>query len=161
CSPRLGSRVSRAETTAGRTMIDSRSVWASAACILGICLGSAARAQDRPSDSDIFGSSAPSSSEDADAGTPPPRDEGAREAPAASAAAPNDSRDDAVLGGSSKPMFTDELPPEDPLTIGGTLYMRVQATGYAHTAPGDYSLSSPTLMDAFFDARPNDRVRGF
>jgi hypothetical protein len=58
-------------------------------------------------------------------------------------------------------MFTEEPAPDDPLTIGGMLYMRLQSTANEHTEPRSWGISSPTLLDVFFDARPNDRVRGF
>ena len=58
-------------------------------------------------------------------------------------------------------MFTEEPAPSDPLTIGGQLYMRLQSASYEHTEPKRWGISSPSLLDVFFDARPNDRVRGF
>lgn len=135
----------------------------SAACIALICLAfgaGRAQAQDRPSEAEMFGS-APEPANDADAGAPAAPAETPAAAPPPSAASSGDSRDQAVLGGVDRPMFTEPMPPEDPLTIGGMLYMRLQGTAYDHTAPGDWSLTSPTLMDVFFDARPNDRVRAF
>ena len=93
------------------------------------------------------------------------------EAPAQPAAAESDNANspppvasdsrDAVLGASASPMFTEEPAPADPLTIGGQLYMRLQSTAYDHTEPKRWGMSSPALIDVFFDARPNDRVRGF
>ncbi len=58
-------------------------------------------------------------------------------------------------------MFSEEAAPEDPLKIGGQLYLRAQTTGARGQAPGTWSFSSPSLLDAYLDARPNDRVRGF
>lgn len=72
----------------------------------------------------------------------------------------SDSRD-AVLGAGASPMFTEEPAPDDPLTIGGQLYLRLQSTAYDHTQPKRWGMSSPSLLDVFLDARPNDRVRGF
>jgi hypothetical protein len=58
-------------------------------------------------------------------------------------------------------MFSEEAAPEDPLRIGGQLYLRAQTTGAQGQAPGNWSFSSPSLLDVYLDARPNDRVRGF
>ena len=58
-------------------------------------------------------------------------------------------------------MFTEEAAPDDPLKIGGQLYLRAQTTGARGQAPGNWSFSSPSLLDVYLDARPNDRVRGF
>jgi hypothetical protein len=58
-------------------------------------------------------------------------------------------------------MFTEEAAPEDPLRIGGQLYLRAQTTGAQGQSPGDFSFSSPSLLDVYMDARPNERVRGF
>jgi hypothetical protein len=58
-------------------------------------------------------------------------------------------------------MFNEEAAPEDPLKIGGQLYLRAQTTALRGQAPGDWSFGSPSLLDAYLDARPNDRVRGF
>jgi hypothetical protein len=79
--------------------------------------------------------------------------------PAASAASP--SRDDAVLGGSDRPMFTEEPAPDDPLSIGGQLYLRGQTTLLEGQKFSEYRVNAPSLLDVYFDARPNDRVRGF
>lgn len=66
-----------------------------------------------------------------------------------------------MFSGDNRPMFTEEPAPDDPLTIGGMLYLRAQSTANEHTTPKHWGISSPTLLDVFFDARPNDRVRGF
>jgi len=58
-------------------------------------------------------------------------------------------------------MFSEEAAPEDPLRIGGQLYLRAQTTGAQGQSPSDWSFSSPSLLDVYLDARPNDRVRGF
>ncbi len=58
-------------------------------------------------------------------------------------------------------MFTEEAAPSDPLRIGGQIYLRMQTTALRGQSPGDYSFSTPSLLDVYFDARPNDRVRGF
>ena len=53
------------------------------------------------------------------------------------------------------------MAPENPLQIGGQLYLRAQTTASAHQNPGDWSLSAPSLLDLYLDARPNPRVRAF
>jgi len=99
----------------------------------------------RPSEGDIFG--APSDV----AETPPP-------APVAPTPA---SADPAVEAGESSASSTSAIRPNaDPLAIGGQLYLR----SIANVREGDVfdtmRLSAPLLVDAYLDARPNDRVRG-
>jgi hypothetical protein len=72
-----------------------------------------------------------------------------------------DSRDELVLGSESKPMFDSPLPPDDPLSIGGQMYIRAQTRSYQDQSLGNSVFNLPTLLDVFFDARPNDRVRGY
>jgi len=55
----------------------------------------------------------------------------------------------------------DESGLEDPLAIGGQLYLRTQAFLTDRGAPGDQRLSMPNLLDLYLDARPVDRVRAF
>jgi hypothetical protein len=50
---------------------------------------------------------------------------------------------------------------DDPLSIGGLLYLRAAATWNRGVAPADWPLSAPNLVDTFLDVRPHDRVRGF
>lgn len=100
--------------------------------------GGAPAAEQRPREADMFGA-----------------------APAAeSGSKPVDPRE-AMFSGDNRPMFTEEPAPDDPLTIGGMLYLRTQSTANERTEPKNWGISSPTLLDMFFDARPNDRVRGF
>jgi hypothetical protein len=54
-----------------------------------------------------------------------------------------------------------EVAPEDPLKIGGQFYWRVMSRGNQGVDPQNWSLSAPALIDAYFDARPNERVRAF
>lgn len=53
-----------------------------------------------------------------------------------------------------------ELLEKDRLQVGGMMYMRYSATFFEDDL-SDPTLSSPNLMDVYFDVRPNDRVRGF
>ncbi len=50
---------------------------------------------------------------------------------------------------------------EDPLTIGGQVYLRLASTILDRGAAGDQSLSMPNLVDLYLDARPDSRVRAF
>lgn len=50
---------------------------------------------------------------------------------------------------------------EDPLRIGGQLYLRMLGQWEQDVPPSQWSLSAPALADAYFDVRPNERVRGF
>jgi hypothetical protein len=149
----------------------------------------AAVAQDRPSEADMFGApAAESGSASPDSGAPSAAGESARGpdvppdaagTPVAGAPIPDavpavplaaapptdstaaESRDDMILGGSSTPMFDSPLPPDDPLSIGGQLYLRAQTRSFEDVSLGDSTFNLPTLLDVFFDARPNDRVRGY
>ena len=78
------------------------------------------------------------------------------------AAAQVEARDDALLGGGNAgPQLSAEVAPDNPLTIGGQLYLRAQSSALEHSYPDHWTLASPNLIDAYFDARPNDRVRAF
>jgi hypothetical protein len=59
------------------------------------------------------------------------------------------------------PKLSDDTPPDNPLIIGGQFYLRAQTSAREEAAPDEWSISSPSLLDAYFDARPNKRVRGF
>lgn len=94
-------------------------------------------------------------------------------APAASGAAPaptvapaltggETKRDEQILGtGEATPMFSEEAAPDDPLKIGGQVYLRMQSTASQGQRFQDFSYSSPSMLDVYMDARPNDRVRAF
>ena len=72
-------------------------------------------------------------------------------------------RDQSVLGntGGEAQHLSDYQAPENPLQIGGQLYLRTQSTALPGDAPDRWSLNAPSLLDAYFDARPNPRVRAF
>jgi hypothetical protein len=113
--------------------------------------------QGRPSEQDMFGGPAPAASPTPEAapGTPP-----AAAAVATPTPAPGD-RDEGLLGaGANAPEhLSDYQAPDNPLTIGGQLYLRLQSSGQQ----GDdaWTLTAPSLLDAYLDARPNPRVRAF
>jgi len=50
---------------------------------------------------------------------------------------------------------------EDPLSIGGQLYLRLAGQINDRGSAGSQALSMPNLLDVYLDARPEDRVRGF
>jgi hypothetical protein len=158
---------------------------------LAFLLSANARAQDkRPSEDEMFGGAtsdkppapapapvpAPAAPPAAAGGAlPPPPTSGEPPSPtflppaaAASTTGPQltpsetPSRDDALLGNpEAGPLLSAEAAPENPLTIGGQLYLRAQATAQMHTYPDKWTLATPNLLDTYFDARPNERVRAF
>ena len=80
-------------------------------------------------------------------------------------------RDIDLLGDpNAGPKLSQEVAPDDPLKIGGQIYLRAAYNNPGgqnyikafNGDPGHYTtFSAPSLVDAYFDARPNDRVRGF
>lgn len=120
--------------------------WLPAGSALALTLSPLVSAEERPTEDEMFGGAAPSAPE-----TPPP-------APAGSAAADRDAQ---ILGGAQTPMFNEEAAPSDPLQIGGQLYLRTQASALQGQPAADWSLNAPSLLDVYFDARPNERVRAY
>lgn len=137
--------------------------------LLCVCAGGlwtpTARAQeaDRPSEGDLFGGA---TDEGTGAGERPQEAEmfggGAESSPPARIPVEAQSRDDRVLGDpSAATQFSPDVAPPDPLTIGGLIYLRSQSSATEGQAARDFTFSTPAIVDAYFDARPNDRVRGF
>ncbi len=127
------------------------------AVVLVAAVAAGARAQDRPSEDELFG--APAQPAPAPEKKPAPTRAPAGGAPGGHADT------EAQLFGSQNP----PAPPgglisrerEDWLRIGGLLQLQAQASAYDDTAPRDWPFVSPNLLDAYLDTRPNDRVRGF
>jgi hypothetical protein len=131
-------------------------------------------AQDRPSEQDIFGGTAPTPAVP-DKPLPPPEtpvapagpNQPPSSAPPAAAAEPGGtSRDQAVLGeGAGIQHLSDYQAPENPLQIGGQIYLRAQSSAFQGGHPlfgsPQWALSAPSLLDVYLDARPNPRVRAF
>mgnify|MGYP003471381936 FL=1 len=114
-----------------------------ALCSAVLCCTALATAQDRPSESDMFA-----------------KPEGS--APDASAASSgNETERMHTLSVPATALFGNDTATADPITIGGQLYLRAQTTGLLNQQAEDYAFSMPALLDLYFDARPNDRVRGF
>ena len=112
----------------------------------------------RPAEEDLFGGKKdePPKAEEPKKDEPPP-------APAPTPSTPGaDTRDELNLGArEGAPKLSEDVPPDNPLVIGGQFYLRAQTSAREEDSPGDWSVSSPSLMDGYFDARPNKRVRGF
>ncbi len=113
-----------------------------------------ASGQDRPSEGSLFGGPDPAAPAPAERRPEPP-------APPPAAEGADRPGDAALLSGPpSESRFDTREEKEDPLKVGGTLYLRAAATGAEGDAPGGVHLTAPSLMDGYFDARPSDRVRG-
>jgi hypothetical protein len=129
------------------------------AAVLAAALAAGARAQDRPSEDELFGAPAQPAPEKRPAPAP---------APPGGASGPH-GETEAELFGSQSPPNAPPPPPgalitrerEDWLKIGGLLQLQAQASAYDDTPPGDWPFVSPNLLDVYLDTRPNDRVRGF
>jgi hypothetical protein len=144
--------------------------------LLSIGFAGRARAEDRPSEQDLFGgsSTAPATPTPAPAATtaPPSPVTGAPGPPAPAVSAPpaaapaaeaagGTARDQELLSGNDSKFLSDYVAPENPLQIGGQLYLRMQTTASGGQAPALWSLDAPSLLDLYLDARPNPRVRAF
>jgi len=102
----------------------------------------------------MFGGSAP------DGGTvsAPEQKDAARPPQAAGESATQDER--GLASAASKDLFTTEPTRENPLQIGGQIYLRSLVKGTENTSFADTSFLFPAIVDGFFDARPSERVRG-
>jgi hypothetical protein len=118
-----------------------------------------AGAQERPKESEIFGQP-PAQENPAPNSAPNPAPTQAPSPEDARSGNPESSRDDAILGASEAGRLAGEAAPEDPLKIGGLFYLRAQTIALQDESPGEWGLGAPALMDAYLDARPNQRVRG-
>ena len=137
---------------------------------------SAAWAQTRPSEDEMFGGASPAPSASAPAPSPRGAASAAPVAPAPPPSAPNaanpaaaQSRDEAILGGtgSSAPMFTEPAAPDDPLKIGetdlpsrakhGPPRAKTRRLFLQYPVPGRCLLRrAPERSRARFRARPHD-----
>ena len=119
-----------------------------AVCLL--LLASAAAAQDRPSEGDLFGK--------------PAEQEKPAPSPSAAQPAPGESpkpEPPAAEPGAEARLLRSLGRTEDPLKIGGLLYLRSVLSAREHTPPSQWPLVVPTVTDVYLDVRPSDRVRGF
>lgn len=124
--------------------------------------GGAAPAAARPAEADMFGGGPESSPAAASApqATGPVTDGGSE----ASAG------EDRLFGGATaNTEASQNANPDDPLKIGGQLYLRSNVASSLLPkdrksrlqSPSAWSYSAPNLLDIYFDARPNDRIRGY
>ena len=141
------------------------------AALVAAALAASSSAQERPSEEELFGTPPTAA--------PQPRGAAGRTAVPAPAGSPGEGTpapaaepqrpEEAELFGSQGPPSALPPPPqgiipgekEDPLALGGQVYLRLQASAYEDAPPHDWPLSSPNLVDLYLDVRPNDRVRGF
>ncbi len=84
------------------------------------------------------------------------------EASSAAKGSEQESRDSAQLSGpAGQNQFEIGGQTSDPLQIGGTLYMRYEANAFLDQPIEMTQFGAPSLLDAYLDARPSDRVRAF
>ncbi|MGC3997102.1 MAG: hypothetical protein QM767_06105 [Anaeromyxobacter sp.] len=123
-----------------------------------------APAQDRPSEEELFGTppaSEPGGPQDGQAAA---KDQQGQ-APPAGPARPEEEE---LFGAQGSPNAL-PAPPDrliersrrEVLSVGGQLYLRLDASAYDTGQAREWPLASPNLLDVYLDARPNDRVRGF
>lgn len=136
----------------------ARACWLSLLLGAGLCARTAPSSAEQPAAGGGAAPAAPAS--DAAVGNGEP-----------SAAA--DPRDAALLGdpaatnapaapvASEQPKPASPAPPDDPLRIGGLVYLRSYATLTRGERAQDMAFGTPMLLDVYLDARPSDRVRGF
>ena len=131
---------------------------AAALLVLAAWPAGAPRAQERPSEADLFGAPAP---------PPGPAAPPAGPAPAPAAVPPperpgGDARGDELLGeGGPRATGLISAEREDWLKLGGLAYLRALTSWTQDVPPSDWVFDAPSLLDVYLDARPNDRVRAF
>ena len=104
---------------------------------------------DRPAEAALFGEA------------PDAPDAGATRAAAPDGPAKPLSRDEAQFTGSAATnKFYSREEKEDPLKVGGMLYLRAVGSAAEGNHVSQVGLSAPSLMDGYLDARPSERVRG-
>jgi hypothetical protein len=144
-------------------------------CILSLVfLAQRASAQERPTEDELFKSpgSAPERPPVENAppeGNAPPGETAAESTPttttASAPASADAARDANILGATSSTAAPKVASPEstsdDPLRIGGMIYLSAYSTVLKGQAPAEAAFGAPSLLDVYLDARPNDRVRGF
>jgi hypothetical protein len=129
-----------------------------AAALAAAWLGAA---QDRPTEEELFGpppTAEPKAGQSQERPATPPAQPGQEPRPSEAE----------IFGGSGSPNAQPPPPEatvsrerEDPLRIGGQIYLRALTQWQQGVAPADWYLTSPNLLDLYADVRPNDRVRGF
>jgi hypothetical protein len=100
-------------------------------------------------DAEIFGAE-PERPKEPEAATPAPATEGETFDAEGMERAPGESTLSERLGEN-----------ENPLAIGGLLWLRLDYSAIDDDYPETFPLNAPSFADAYFDARPNDRVRAY
>ncbi len=131
---------------------------------------------DAAREADMFGDPAGAADVGGD-GVTPADDAGAVDREADMFGDENDSsdRDDAIFGGDAgdddgalrgggvfaaiTPGLLDKQ--EDPLVLGGQLFLRMNSTFRDGVSLNDGTVTGPSLLDAFADVRPSDRIRAY
>lgn len=129
-----------------------------AALALSLFLPLSASAQERPREEDLFGAppaEAPAAEK--------PAPSGSQASPSSTSGRPGEAE---VLGGqgadAAEAKLTSRLKESDnPLQIGGQLYLRLNTFAREDQPPSKWGLNSPNVVDLFLDARPSDRLRGY
>jgi hypothetical protein len=122
---------------------------------LTVLVAAPVMAQDRPDEASMFGSEEPA----VDAGVMPPRPTVPATEPAGSTGADRDAQQ--LGSGPLRSRFDTEEEKSNPLQIGGNLYTMLQASYVNHQRFKDIRLTMPSILEAYFDGRPNERVRAF
>ncbi len=121
-----------------------------------------AQAGNQPSEEELFGAPSDAPTKEAvDGGiavSGPPATPIATERADVDGGSSRDIED--LTGPALKSQFDTEEAKSDPLRLGGTVYQRAVAQWNLGNRFEDVALSAPSLVDAYLDARPNDRVRG-
>lgn len=124
--------------------------------------GSAASdGQNRPSEDELFGGNSAQKpvpetpNQQSTAGALPPKTE-----PPNGGETENQQEAEGLKGGAKNKFETGEANPDNPLKIGGQIYSRMYANWSEGTPFSQTRFSAPTLVDAYFDGRPSDRLRG-
>jgi len=127
-----------------------------------LLLASAALAQDRPTEEDIFGKPAQETpSTPSTGGARPGNGQAGEPEPSAAEAEREGPRALEPDLAAERRLLESLVRTEDPLKIGGLLYLRSNLYSREQTPPSHWTFTAPSLTDAYLDARPTDRVRGF
>lgn len=122
-----------------------------ALALLALALPLPAAAQERPREEDLFG--APPAEAPA-AERPAPAPPGGRPGEAEVLSGKGADAAEATVAGRL-------LETENPLQIGGQLYLRYNVFAREDQPPSQWGMNSPNVLDLYLDARPSDRLRAY
>src|SRR5437762_2450003 len=117
--------------------------------LLLLLLTSAALAQERPNEGDLFGGSSNPAPELQAQPKTSPRSESRNDA------------EELQSAGDKKDAFASGEVTDNALQLGGIFYQRMSVSAQQGGSFTNAPLSLPLQFDGFMDARPSDRVRGF